>query len=557
MLLILAGSRFGLHDASARIPAALAINITLLLILSILANRSLRKERAASSADHDAIAARVSLARALDLSACMVRSLDGLIEYWPRGCEALYGWSAAEAVGQRAQDLLKIRFPQPYEEITAALLRGREWKGELYKETRDGAVRCIAAHWALDDRGPDMAPRIVESVTDITDLKASADALRESEARLAQAVAAYELGIFDYDAKTGLVVLSAEMERIAGYEPGTLDGRAWEGIVVPDDLAVGFGHLADSIRERRPQRHRTFRITRADGEIRFLEGVSSYSYGANGEILRGIGIYKDVTDQLRDQAELKARDARLLTLQAELTHISRLSAMGEMASALAHELNQPLTAVGASVGAIGMVMSGEAPIEGAVRQSILWAATQAEAQAVRAGEIVRRLRNFIARDDADAQVEDLEALIDDSLALALPGRAADSIKVRRSSPATPTMVLADRVQIQQILVNLIRNAAEAMGRQSTPRVLTLTSGTEGDMVVIRVADTGPGISAEVADRLFTPFTSTKRDGMGVGLSICRRIAEAHHGALTLERTDRQGTTFRLALSLQPDVTEHE
>jgi two-component system sensor kinase FixL len=288
--------------------------------------------------------------------------------------------------------------------------------------------------------------------------------------------------------------------------------------------------------------------------VRHLEGITSYAYEPNGEISRVIGIYKDVTDRVVDQAELKARDARLQTLQAELTQVARLSAMGEMAAALAHELNQPLTAVGASVGAIGIVMSGDAPIEGAVRQSIIWATTQAEAQAVRAGEIVRRLRNFIARDDADAQIEDLEAVIDDSLALALPGRAADSIKVRRSSPATPTMVLADRVQIQQILVNLIRNAAEAMGHQTTARVLTLTSEIEGEMAVIRVADTGPGVSAEVVDRLFTPFTSTKRDGMGVGLSICRRIAEAHHGVLSLERTDSLGTTFRLTLPLQPEVT---
>jgi len=631
-------------------------------------------------------AARDSLARALDLSPCMVRSLDGVIEYWPRGCEALYGWSATEAVGRRAQELLKIRFPLPYEEIIAALRRDGEWTDELYKETRDGAVRCVAAHWVLDDRGSDLPPRIVESVTDITDLKATGealrdaqdrlaqamtsyglgifdfdplsrkavfsegmeriagvgqgelgddmgrwramvvpddldemlasvaaemagrveksehltritrpdgetrrvrlvrqyhydaagqchrmtslcmdvtaqqdavDALRESEARLAEAVAAYELGIFDHDWKTGVTKVSAELAKITGYEQGTADELTVLNMIHPEDREhVGRSGL--ELRRLRQKRNaQKFRIIRADGEVRHLEGVTSYVYAPNGEESRSIGIYKDVTDRVVDQAELKAQATRLLAIQAELTHVSRLSAMGEMAAALAHELNQPLTAVGASVGAIGMLMAGDAPIDGPLRQRILRATALAEAQAVRAGEIVRRLRQFIVRGEADARIEDVEALIDDALALALPNPAASNIEVQRRGSPGRAMVFADRVQIQQILVNLIRNAVEAMGAQTTPRMLTLSSEIQDDLAMICVADTGPGVAAEVASRLFTPFTSTKHDGMGVGLSICRRIAESHGGTLWLEETDSPGTSFRFTLPLACKMTHHE
>jgi two-component system sensor kinase FixL len=497
-------------------------------------------------------AARDGLARALDLSPCMVRSLDGVIEYWPRGCEALYGWSATEALGRRAQDLLKIRFPQPYEEIVATLRRDGEWTGELFKETRDGADRCIAAHWVLDNRGSDLPPRIVESVTDFTDLKDAAEALRESEARLAQAVAAYELGIFDYDAKTGIARFSIEMARITGYEQSALDELHLQDIVPPEDMERLARSALEVVRLRQERSSEKFRIVRADGKVRYLDGITHYQYKSDGELSRAIGIYKDVTAQVADQEELKARAARLQTLQAELTHVSRLSAMGEMAAALAHELNQPLTAVGASVGAIGMLMAGDAPIEGPMRQRILRAATQAEGQAVRAGEIVRRLRQFIVRGEVDTQIEDVESLIDDALALALPNPAVNNVNVRRSGSARRALVLADRVQIQQILVNLIRNAVEAMAAQTTPRVLTLTVEVQDEAAVVCVADTGPGIAAEVAGRLFTPFASTKLDGMGVGLSICRRIAESHGGTLWLEQTDAPGASFSFTLPLAQD-----
>ena len=216
----------GYYGRGVRVTLVTAATSALLMVVGYLAARAVRRERVATD----------DLARALDLSPCMVRSLDGVIQYWPQGCEALYGWTAAEAIGERAQDLLKIEFPEPFEQIQATLLRDGQWTGEVSKQTRDGDVRCIAARWVLDDRGPRHPPRIVESATDITALKLTADALRGAQERLSLAVATSELGIIDYDPQANAIVLSREMESIAGVEPGVLNGdpRSWQALWMPD-----------------------------------------------------------------------------------------------------------------------------------------------------------------------------------------------------------------------------------------------------------------------------------------------------------------------------------
>jgi two-component system sensor kinase FixL len=240
-----------------------------------------------------------------------------------------------------------------------------------------------------------------------------------------------------------------------------------------------------------------------------------------------------------------------------LAHVSRLSAMGEMAAALAHELNQPLTAVGNSVGAIEMMLTGsDKPIDDIARGRIVRAAKHAQTQAVRAGEIVRRLREFVSRGEADTKAENLERLVDDALALALPNPASARVEIRLELGRDARGILADRVQIEQVLVNLIRNAVESMRDQETQRILTIGSLVQQDMVAVRVKDTGPGVSSEVADRLFSPFQSTKADGMGVGLSICRRIVEAHGGRMWLEPSDDGGADFRFTLTLYRPEPNH-
>ena len=181
---------------------------------------------------------------------------------------------------------------------------------------------------------------------------------------------------------------------------------------------------------------------------------------------------------------------------------------------------------------------------------MLRAARHAETQAVRAGEIVRRLREFIARGEADMQREDLASLVDDALALALPNPAAAGVTVEKVIDPLAETVLADRVQIQQVMVNLIRNALEAMRPQKAARRLVVSARpTASGMAVISVADNGPGVQGSDQADLFAAFVSSKSDGMGVGLSICRRIIEGHGGQMWFEPSDRGGADFRFTLPI--------
>jgi two-component system sensor kinase FixL len=519
------------------------ITAVALLIMASWAMRSLWRERQG----------RESLARTLELSPVIVRGDDGLIRYWPSGCQILYGWTREEALGRESHELLSTQFPHAREEIEAALRRDGEWSGEVRQLTRSGVTRWVAVRWTLQQGiGPDGGSQVVETHTDITDLKLTSAALRDSEDYLAHAVAAYELGIADHDLRTNRTTFSPELERMVGVSKGALNGslEKFTSMILAEDRERSWRSAILEVRARLPRQTHILRIRRPDGEVRDLHGVRRYIYDDQGELIRAIGIYMDVTAQHNDKVELEARGARLIEMHSMLAHVSRLSAMGEMAAALAHELNQPLTAVGNSVGAIEMLLSRpQESFDEAARARVIRAAKHAQAQAVRAGEIVRRLREFVSRGEADAQAENLEKLVDDALALALPNPASARVEIRLDLGREGFVVLADRVQIEQVMVNLIRNAVESMRDQAGARILTIAASLQQDMVAIQLADTGPGVAPEVIDRLFSPFQSTKSDGMGVGLSICRRIVEAHGGKMWLEQGAGAGADFRFTLPL--------
>ena len=251
------------------------------------------------------------------------------------------------------------------------------------------------------------------------------------------------------------------------------------------------------------------------------------------------------TGFIRDLTRRHATEVRLEEMQAELAHASRVSAMGTMASSLAHELNQPLTAVANYVEAARDLLDvPNAENVAIVREALGDAATQA----VRAGQIVRRLRDFIARGDSDKRVENLRGLINEANALALIGVAELGIDIRLDIDDRIGGVLVDKVQVQQVLVNLIRNAVEALTNAPTRRLTISAVPIADQMVRISVTDTGPGLDAEVESKLFRPFVSTKDTGMGLGLSICQTIIEAHNGTIWLDKPPEGGTAFRFTLA---------
>lgn len=250
------------------------------------------------------------------------------------------------------------------------------------------------------------------------------------------------------------------------------------------------------------------------------------------------------TGFVRDLSERQKTEARLQELQSELVHISRLTAMGEMASALAHELNQPLSAIANYMKGSRRLLEERTDDDS---RMIRDAMDKAAEQSLRAGEIIRRLRDFVARGETERHVESIRKLIEEASALALVGAKEQGVRVRFSFAPEQDLVLADKVQIQQVILNLMRNAMEAMEGSSRRELTISTTPVDGGMIRIDVADTGHGVAPEVAGQLFQPFVTTKPHGMGVGLSISRTIVEAHGGQITVEPNPLGGTIFGLTL----------
>jgi len=253
------------------------------------------------------------------------------------------------------------------------------------------------------------------------------------------------------------------------------------------------------------------------------------------------------TGFVRDLTERQQTQARLQELQDELLHVSRLRSMGQMAAAIAHELNQPLTATSNYIAAAMRLLDAQQPDPARVRQAMQYAMEQTR----RSGEIIRRLRSFLGRGETTRQSETVAKLMEEASALALVGMKERGVTVRLLLDPTLPQVLVDRIQVEQVLLNLLRNAVEAM-ETSTRRELTLRTERWDGMVAISVADTGSGISPAIEAQLFQPFVTTKRDGMGIGLSVCRAIVEAHGGRLWVEPNDGGGSVFRFTL---PPVDE--
>jgi two-component system sensor kinase FixL len=225
--------------------------------------------------------------------------------------------------------------------------------------------------------------------------------------------------------------------------------------------------------------------------------------------------------------------------------------MGEMASTLAHELNQPLSAIASYMkGSRRLLEQSADERSGMIREAM----DKAAEQAMRAGEIIRRLRDFVSRGESEQRVESITKLVEEASALALVGVKDHGIHVRFQMSRANDLALVDKVQVQQVILNLIRNAIEAMQESARRELLLSTSPADDDMLMISVVDTGPGIAPEISSQLFRPFVTTKRHGMGVGLSICRTIIEAHGGRIWVEPNPGGGTVFRFTVRA---VTQQE
>ena len=371
-------------------------------------------------------------------------------------------------------------------------------------------------------------------------IRASAAAadLRAREAHLQSILDTVPDAMIVIDERGVIQSFSAAAARLFGYAAGEVIGKNVKMLMPTPYRENHDGYLARYL-------HTGERRIIGIGRI----VVGERKGGATFPIELAVGEMKSgdrrfFTGFIRDLSERQQTEARLQELQSELVHISRLTAMGEMASALAHELNQPLSAIANYLkGSKRLLEAGTDERSGMLRDAL----DKAGDQALRAGDIIRRLREFVARGEGERRVESVSKLTEEASALALVGAKELGVRVTFRLDPEADLVLADRVQVQQVLVNLIRNAIEAM-EGSVRRELFVQSAPFMDgMVVIDVADTGSGVSEEIASQLFQPFVTTKQQGMGVGLSISRTIVEAHGGQIWVEPNPSGGTIFRLTL----------
>lgn len=340
------------------------------------------------------------------------------------------------------------------------------------------------------------------------------------------------------DDKGAIQSFSKTAERLFGYTAEDTVGRNVR-ILMPEPYREQHDGYLD--RYARTGERRIIGIGRVvvgerkDGSTFPMELSVGEMHGAGARFYTGF---------VRDLSERQQTEQRLHELQDELVHVSRLTALGEMSSALAHELNQPLSAIANYLnGAQRLLDSRPNSAPPKVREAL----GKAVEQALRSGDIIRRLREFVSRGETAQRVESVSKLVEEASALALVGARQLGVRVTFSMDKRADLVLVDRIQIQQVLLNLIRNAVEAMAGGSRRELVVASALAPGDMVELSIRDTGPGLAPEVSERLFQPFITTKAHGMGVGLSICRTIVEAHGGQIWAEPNPGGGTVFRLTV----------
>jgi len=483
--------------------------------------------------------------RLLDLThdAVFARNSSGVITYWNQGAEQLYGWKSEEAIGKVAHDLLQTVFPAPLEEISRDLSAAGHWEGELVHTKRDGSRVTVASRWSLqrDERGHPIGT--LETNNDITERKRAEESLsRVQAAYLTEAQKLSATGSLGWNVASGDLFWSDESYRIFGVEPTI---RPTVELVIqhvhPEDAA--FVRLAiDRAANDCEELDIEHRLLTSDGEIRHVHVVA---HPLTEEPHQFVGALMDVTARVRAQENLQR-------VQADFAHAARVSVLGEMTASIAHEVSQPLTAISTDASAIGLWLDRAEPDVNEAKAH----AAHIAAAAARAGEIIARVRAMAARQTPESTPLPINGVIENAVAFLRHELRANQVTVTLDLAQDLPTVLADVTQLQQVVVNLAMNAVQAMA-QSDPaeRQLIVRSSREGGGVRVAIDDIGPGIPADDLGRLFESFFTTKDEGMGMGLAICRSIIESHGGRICASNRAERGAQFAFTLPAAPTPRE--
>ena len=462
-----------------------------------------------------------------------VRDMADVVTFWNRAAEEFYGWTAKEAVGKVSHHLTHTIFPGPIERIQADLLRDGRWEGELLHTKADGSQAVVASRWSLqrDQHGQPFA--ILETNNDITKRKR----------------AEYLAGHVFETAPDGIYIVDRDY-RYRRVNP--VFARRWR---LPAEEIVGM-RMADLAGKEpfeetyKPNMDRCFAGEEVSfggwfptpGGRRYLAATYSPLRPDSERVEAVLAVTRDLTDRVRESEALQEA-------QAELAHVTRVMTLGELTASIAHEVNQPLAAIVADANASLNWLAASPPDLGSVREALDAIVKDGH----RASEVIQRIRQLATKTSPQKARLDMNDVVRDIVPLIGTEMRSHEVSLRIDlAPALPP-VLADRVQLQQVLINLVMNGIEAMASiEGRSRELVIRSQPgDDDHVVVAVQDAGVGFDAQKTDQLFNAFYTTKPEGMGMGLSISQSIVAAHGGRLWATPNPDHGATFHFALPKMP------
>jgi two-component system sensor kinase FixL len=460
--------------------------------------------------------------------ACNIRAFNA-------ACERMFGCAAAEVLGCSIAMLLPNDFAAPGDAMPD--FAGSE--RELTAKRKDGSQFPILFSFAAT--GSDAATLYIGIIRDLSELRDAVTKGENASTFLAQIVEDSDDAIFSKTLDGVIVSWNKAAERMFGHSASEAIGKHISLLIPPDRLPEEDQIIGELRAGRKIDHFETVRRHRDGSDIFVSISVSPLRNGA-GQIIGAAKIVRDI-------GERKANEDRLRQMQAELTHVARLSIMGQMSSGLAHELNQPLTAVNNYIRTARRLLDMAVPDAARLRDMIDKAAKQIQ----RTTAIIKGLREFVEKRERRRAAEDLNAVVRE--AVQLTHAAAHDLGVRIGLALDPrvSQVSINKVQIQQVLVNLILNGIEATHGQQR-REIEIRTRAEGDAFAqVSVRDNGPGLSDEIRKRLFQPFATTKETGMGIGLNICQTIVEAHGGHIEAAAEKQPGAVFRFVLPLAQEA----
>ena len=485
----------------------------------------------------------------LDLmhDAICVRSMSGVIEYWNPAAEDLYGWTATEAVGRVSHALFKTVFPAPLDRIEAELLSRGCWEGELVHALKDGTRVTVASRWSvLGDRMS--APiAILEANTDITeDKRAEAERLklegqlRESEEQWKAVFENNPVMYFMVDAAGTILSVNPFGAEQLGYRVEELIGQPVQSVFHEADREVVQRNAAICFEQPGRPLSWELRKARKNGEMIWVRETARATLINNRPVL--LIVCEDISEARRTAEALRE-------VQTELAHANRVASLGQLTASIAHEINQPITAA-LSSGSAALRWLDQGDPE-AARRSI----ERAIRDVTRVADVISGVRTLVRKAAPRTESFDMNEAIREVMVITHGEAAKHGISVESQLAEGLPPIEGVRVRVQQVILNLVMNAIEAMsGVGEGPRELLIKSEKPGpDSVLVAVQDSGPGLDPATADRAFEAFYTTKPEGLGIGLSICRSIVEAHGGTLAVSANVQRGAIFQVRLPMRGDA----